>query len=201
MIGRREDPFEPHHPELALLRAALWLAVILFAACLAINATSLFGYDLTQLTHFQESGERVDPEWPFLLPIAAAVVLLFIPVLFHQGWNRERLLQDSRAVPSWMKLATGAIWLYLLATMIYMAIVSHGGGPVIHNGVEVIWWKGEGKYEHVSPEVYHRAVAVTMLFISAWGMMAFGGFVMMYWGWLQNASPRTGWSRTASDRQ
>ena len=188
MIGRRKDPFELYHPGRMLLRAALWLAFILVAACLAINVISLFGYDLTQMTHFQESGERVDPQGPFLLPIATAIVLLFIPVLFHQGWKREGLQQDFRVVPVWMKFAAGALWFYALAIGICMAIVSHGGGPVVHNGVEVIWLKGEGKYEQVSPEVYHRAVAGTMLFISAWGMGAFSGFSMVYWGWLQNAT-------------
>jgi len=189
---QRDDPWGPFHPERLILKVAFWSAVILFAICLAINIVSLFGYDLTQLVHTPWSKmEGSDPEVAFVSPIGCAFVILLIPLVFRLGrlgWRQDRLVQDFSAAPSWLKFAGGFLWLYVVATLIYVGIAFHFGGPQIHNGVGTIWLKGEGRYELVSPQAYHHAVAIMMVFISAWGMTGFAFLAIAYLGWLQNTA-------------
>ena len=164
---QRDDPWGPFHPERLILKVAFWSAVILFAICLAMNIVSLFGYDLTQLVHTPWSKmEGSDPEVAFVSPIGCAFVILLIPLVFRLGrlgWRQDRLVQDFSAAPSWLKFAGGFLWLYVVATLIYVGIAFHFGGPQIHNGVGTIWLKGEGRYELVSPQAYHHAVSIMII--------------------------------------
>ena len=197
----RGDPYEPYHPERVLLRAGMWVAIFLFAVCLAINVVSIFGYDLTQLFHSPWSSmEGSDPEVAFVVPIGFAFLILLVPILLRQWlWGRRLTPISLRTASLWFKIAGPALWLYLVAIMIYMMVTFHFGGPVIHNGVGMIWFKGDHRYELVTPEVYHRAVAVVTLYISACGMVAFIGMAAIYHRWLREVSEPTGWSRPAGD--
>jgi hypothetical protein len=143
--------------------------------------------------------EGSDPEVAFVVPIAVAVFILIAPIFLRQGLGWKRFPAVFQIAQPWAKVIAVAELLYIVAIMIYMAVTFHGGGPVIHHGVGMIWFKSENRYAHVSPEVYHRAVAVVLLFISAWGTLAFAGIASIYHRWLLEVLEPTGWSRAPSE--
>jgi hypothetical protein len=143
--------------------------------------------------------EGSDPGVAFMIPIWIAIFILTVPILVRHWFGGSRLIPISlRTASLWLKIAGPALWLYVVSIMIYMMVTFHFGGPVIHHGVGMIWFKGDHRYERVSPEEYHRAVAVELLYISALGMFAFAAIAAIYRRWLQEVLEPTGWSRAPS---
>lgn len=169
-----------------MLRVCMWAAAIICAVCVLANVVSLSGYDLTQLV----------PQWRMdgsqyqglaFLPLGIAFVALLTPLAVARRDRPQNARGRSRS-PVWTNIVGLLPVAYLIAIAVYMAIVFDFGGPDIHNGVEVIWLKGQSKYLPVSGSEYHHAVALVTLYISAWGMVCFANFAAAYRAWLEDAT-------------
>jgi len=153
------------------VRLGFSISLAFFGACLAMNVISLFGVDVMQAFGVAPQFGGFGPGVPLLLPVAAALLALAVPLLAARrigGGIRFWSAIRSRVANTILIL----LLLYVAASIGYMAV--HVGGGLVPTRAPVA--------------TYHQQAVLMVQFITAWGMAGFFGLAMLYRAWLDEGS-------------